>query len=48
MLVEGVEDFIIAVDDVLRWGTGPFLDSVVGRLGEVAGKIGASVISQQS
>ncbi len=35
-LLDGVEDFIIAVDNMLRWGTGPFVDSVVERLGKVA------------
>ena len=40
ILLEGVEDFIIAVDNVLRWGTGPFLESVVERLGKVAKKTG--------
>ena len=36
VLLEGVEDFIVAVDNVLRWGTGPFLESVVDRLADVA------------
>jgi hypothetical protein len=35
VLLEGVEDFIVAVDNVLRWGTGHFLESVVERLGKV-------------
>jgi hypothetical protein len=35
MLLEGVEDFIVAVDNVLRWGTGHFLESVVERLKKV-------------
>jgi len=39
VLLEGVEDFIVAVDNVLRWGAGPFLESVVDRLGKVAGKM---------
>ena len=38
VLLEGVEDFIVAVDNVLRWGTGPFLESVVDRLADVARK----------
>lgn len=41
VLLEGVEDFIVTVDKVLRWGTGPFLESVVERLGMVARKVGA-------
>ncbi|KAF2808311.1 uncharacterized protein BDZ99DRAFT_464186 [Mytilinidion resinicola] len=36
VLLEGVEDFIVAVDNMLRWGTGQFLESVVERLGRVA------------
>ncbi|KAH8721551.1 hypothetical protein GQ44DRAFT_729729 [Phaeosphaeriaceae sp. PMI808] len=39
VLWEGVEDFMIAVDNVLRWGTGPFTDSVVERLGKLAKEI---------
>ena len=38
-LLESVEDFITAVDNVLRWGAGPFLKSVVERLGIVAKKV---------
>jgi len=41
VLLEGVEDFMISIDNVLRWGAGPFLESVVERLGTVAKKIGA-------
>ena len=41
VLLKTVDDFIVAVDNVLRWGTGPFLDSVVDRLGKVARKAGA-------
>lgn len=41
VLLEGVEDFLITVDNVLRWGTGQFLKSVVERLGKVARKISA-------
>jgi hypothetical protein len=40
-LLEGVEDFIATVDNVLRWGTQRFLESVVERLGKVAKKAGA-------
>jgi hypothetical protein len=36
MLLEGVVDFLVAVDNVLRWGTVEFLDGVVKRLGKVA------------
>ncbi|RMZ80501.1 hypothetical protein DV737_g2940, partial [Chaetothyriales sp. CBS 132003] len=32
VLLEGVEDFILAVEHVLRWGTARFLESVVDRL----------------
>jgi hypothetical protein len=35
-LLEGVEEFFVAVDNMLRWGTGQFFDSVVERLGELA------------
>ncbi|OAG39015.1 hypothetical protein AYO21_06735 [Fonsecaea monophora] len=38
VLLDGVEDFIVAVDNVLRWGTGQFLKSVVERLGKVVNK----------
>jgi len=38
MLLKSVVDFIVAVDNVLRWGTGQFLESVVERLGMVARK----------
>ena len=38
VLLEGVEDFVIAVDNMLRWGTGQFVKSVVERLGKVARK----------
>jgi hypothetical protein len=38
VLLEGVEDFIIMVDNMLRWGTGQFVESVVERLGKVARK----------
>lgn len=41
VLLEGVEDFIATVDNVLRWGTGRFLESVVERLVKVARKAGA-------
>ena len=41
VLLEGVEDFIAMVDNVLRWGIGEFLESVVERLGQVAKKAGA-------
>lgn len=36
VLLEGVEEFFVAVDNMLRWGTGQFVDSVVERLGKVA------------
>jgi hypothetical protein len=35
VLLESVKDFIIALEYVLCWGTGKFLDSVVDRLGMV-------------
>ena len=38
VLLESVEDFIVAVDNVLRWGTGQFLESVVERLSRVVRK----------
>jgi len=41
MLLESVVDFIVVVDNVLRWGTGQFLESVVERLEMVARKAGA-------
>jgi hypothetical protein len=41
VLLKSVVDFIVAVDNVLRWGTGQFLESVVERLGKVARKAGA-------
>jgi hypothetical protein len=41
VLLDGVVDFIFAVDNVLRWGTGQFVDSVVERLGKVARRAGA-------
>ena len=44
VLLEGVEDFIVAVDNVLRWGTGPFLESVVDRLADVAREAGVRSI----
>jgi len=37
-LLESVKDFIIAVDNVLHWGTGQFMHSVVERLRKVARK----------
>lgn len=36
VLLDGVVEFILAVDNVLRWGTGQFVDSVVERLEKVA------------
>lgn len=36
VLLDGLEDFIVVVDNVLRWGTGHFLESLVVRLGKVA------------
>lgn len=41
MLMKSVVEFIVAVDNVLRWGTGHFLESVAERLGKVARKAGA-------
>ncbi|KAI9693819.1 MAG: hypothetical protein M1822_003090 [Bathelium mastoideum] len=38
VLLQGLEDFITAIDNVLRWGTGQFLQSVVDRLEKVARK----------
>ncbi|OAL34130.1 hypothetical protein AYO20_06585 [Fonsecaea nubica] len=38
VLLDSVDDFIVAVDNVLRWGTGQFLKSVVERLGKVVNK----------
>ena len=35
-LRESVDEFIVAVDNVCRWGTGKFLESVVERLRKVA------------
>ena len=46
LVLEGLEDFIVAIDNVLRWGTGPFLDSVVERLEKVARRAGAGTIYQ--
>ena len=40
-LLKSVVDFIVVVDNVLRWGTGQFLESVVEHLAEVARKAGA-------
>lgn len=42
MLLKSVADFIVVVDNVLRWGTGQFLESVVDGLGKVARKAGGS------
>ncbi|KAF1955589.1 hypothetical protein CC80DRAFT_87480 [Byssothecium circinans] len=41
MLLKSVVDFIIVVDNVLRWGTGQFLELVAEGLGKVAKKAGA-------
>ncbi|ROW13880.1 hypothetical protein VPNG_03632 [Cytospora leucostoma] len=41
VLLTSVLAFIIKVDNVMRWGTGQFLDSVVERLEKVAKKAGA-------
>lgn len=38
MVMDGLEDFMTAVDNVLLWGSGPFLDSIVARLGKLARK----------
>ncbi|KAL7919517.1 hypothetical protein ACQKWADRAFT_329541 [Trichoderma austrokoningii] len=38
VLPRSVADFLVAVDNVLRWGTGPFLESVVEGLAKVASK----------
>lgn len=35
-LLDGLMDFFVMVDNVLRWGTGHFLESLVVRLGKVA------------
>jgi hypothetical protein len=43
ILLKSAVDFIVAVDNVLRWGTGQFLESVVERLGKVARKAGGQV-----
>ena len=36
VLPDGLVDFFVMVDNVLRWGTGHFLESLVVRLGKVA------------
>lgn len=36
-LEDGLMEFFIMVDNILRWGTGHFLESLVVRLGKVAG-----------
>lgn len=41
MLLKSVVDFIVMVDNVLRWGTGQFLESVAERLEKLARKAGA-------
>jgi len=41
MLLKSVVDFLVVIDNVLRWGTGQFLESVVERLGKVARRAGA-------
>ncbi|MCJ1424013.1 hypothetical protein MMC29_001900 [Sticta canariensis] len=41
MLLEDVVGFLVAVDNVLGWGTGEFLDGVVERLGKVARRVRA-------
>ncbi|KAI9792923.1 MAG: hypothetical protein M1816_001245 [Peltula sp. TS41687] len=38
VLLKGVENFIVVVDNVCRWGTGQFMESVAARLGKVARK----------
>ena len=35
-LEDGLVDFIVMVDNIFRWGTGHFLESLVLRLGKVA------------
>ncbi|ROV95465.1 hypothetical protein VMCG_08473 [Cytospora schulzeri] len=41
VLLKSVVEFIVMLDNVLRWGTGRFLESVVERLGKVARRAGA-------
>jgi hypothetical protein len=41
LLLKSVVEFMIAVDNVLRWGTGRFLASIVERLEILARKAGA-------
>ena len=41
MLLKSVVDFIVVVDNILRWGTGQFLESVAERLEKLARKAGA-------
>lgn len=38
MLLKSVMNFIFLVDKIMRWGAGPFLESVVERLAKVARK----------
>ncbi|KAI9696724.1 MAG: hypothetical protein M1836_005086 [Candelina mexicana] len=38
LLLERAEEFVVKLNNVAVWGTGPFLDSVVKRLGVVARK----------
>ncbi|KAH0565053.1 hypothetical protein GP486_001563 [Trichoglossum hirsutum] len=37
-LPDDMLDFLVAVDNVLRWGAGTFLDKITGQLGKVAEK----------
>lgn len=41
LLPDGLEDFFVKLDNVLRWGTEHFLESLVVRLGKVARNTGA-------
>jgi hypothetical protein len=45
MLLNDLEDFVVVLDNVLRWGTGHFQESVVVRLEKVAEKIGKDFLS---
>jgi len=38
LLLERGKEFIVRLNNVCSWGTGPFIKSVVERLGKVAGK----------
>ena len=38
LLLEQGEDFVVKLANVCFWGAGPFMESVVERLGKVRGK----------